>query len=61
MPQLMLTDERWVVTVDNSNWTGWPDAANPYVAPYPCWEAWNMVVHTLEEGEHMTDDAAGTT
>lgn len=49
MPQLMLTDERWVVTVDNSNWTGWPDAANPYVAPYPCWEAWNMVVHTLKK------------
>lgn len=49
MPQLMLTDERWVVTTDNANWTGWPDAKNPYVAPYPCWEAWNMVVHTIQK------------
>lgn len=49
MPELMLTDERWVVTVDNKNWTGWPDSANPYVAPYPCWEAWNMVVHTIKK------------
>jgi peptide/nickel transport system substrate-binding protein len=49
MPQLMLTDERWVVTTDNTNWTGWPDAANPYVAPYPCWEAWNLVVHNLKQ------------
>ncbi|MFZ0218090.1 MAG: ABC transporter substrate-binding protein [Candidatus Dormiibacterota bacterium] len=49
MPELMLTDERWVVTTDNDNWVGWPNAANPYVAPYPCWEAWNMVVHTIKK------------
>ena len=49
MPQLMLTDERWVVTTDNTNWTGWPSGADPYVAPYPCWEAWNLVVHNLKK------------
>lgn len=49
MPELMITDERWVVTTDSKNWVGWPDAANPYVAPYPCWEAWNLVVHNLKK------------
>ena len=48
VPELMLTEELHVVTFNNTYWTGWPSAADPYVAPYPCWEAFNMVMYKLQ-------------
>lgn len=48
MPELMLTEELWAITANNTYWTGWPNAADPYVAPYPCWEAWNQVLFKLK-------------
>ena len=26
----------------------WADEKDPYVAPYPCWEAWNLIVHKIQ-------------
>jgi len=48
MPEIMLLEELWVTTFNNTYWTGWPSAKDPYVAPYPCWEAWNMVIHKIQ-------------
>jgi len=48
MPEIMLTEELHVVTFNNTYWTGWPSAADPYVAPYPCWEAFNTVLYHLQ-------------
>lgn len=48
MPEIMLTEELHVVTFNQTYWTGWPTEDDPYVAPYPCWEAINLVVHRLE-------------
>lgn len=48
MPEVMLTEELHVVTTNETYWTGWPDAEDPYVAPYPPWEASNLVIHHLE-------------
>lgn len=48
MPEVMLTEELWVITFNEAYWTGWPNAENPYVAPYPPWEAWNLIVHTIK-------------
>lgn len=48
MPEIMLTEELHVVTYNQTYWTGWPTEDDPYVAPYPCWEAINLVVHRLE-------------
>jgi peptide/nickel transport system substrate-binding protein len=47
MPELMLTEELWAITANTTYWTGFPSAADPYVAPYPCWEAWNQVLFNL--------------
>ena len=48
VPELMLTEELHVVTFNDTYWTGWPSAADPYVAPYPCWEAFNTVLYHLQ-------------
>ncbi len=48
LPQVDLLEEFHVVTFNNTYWTGWPSAADPYVAPYTPWEAFNVVVHHLK-------------
>jgi peptide/nickel transport system substrate-binding protein len=48
MPELMLLEELHVVVFNETYWTNWPNEGNPYVAPYPCWEAWNLVVHEIQ-------------
>lgn len=49
MPEVMLLEERWVITYDQTYWTGWPTGSNAYVAPYPPWEGWNLIVHNLKK------------
>jgi peptide/nickel transport system substrate-binding protein len=48
MPEIMLLEELHVVVFNETYWTGWPGTDNPYVAPYPCWEAWNLIVHEIK-------------
>ncbi|RYH11974.1 MAG: hypothetical protein EON57_03880, partial [Alphaproteobacteria bacterium] len=48
LPQIDLLEEYHVVTFNNTYWTGWPSAADPYVAPYTPWEAFNVVIHNLK-------------
>ncbi len=38
MPELNLAVELHVIPANNTYWTGWPNADDPYVAPYPCWD-----------------------
>jgi len=48
LPQIDLLEEFHVVTFNNTYWSGWPSAENPYVAPYTPWEAFNLVIHNLQ-------------
>lgn len=48
LPQIDMLEEFHVVTFNNTYWTGWPSAANSYVAPYTPWEAFNVVIHSLK-------------
>ncbi len=48
LPQVDMLEELHVVTFNNTYWTGWPSAADPYVAPYTPWEAFNLVIHNLK-------------
>jgi len=48
LPQIDLLEEYHVVTFNNTYWTGWPSATDPYVAPYTPWEAFNVVIHNLK-------------
>jgi peptide/nickel transport system substrate-binding protein len=52
LPQIDMLEEFHVVTFNNTYWTGWPSAADPYVAPYTPWEAFNLVVHHLKPAPH---------
>lgn len=48
MPELMLLEELHVVVFNHTYWKGWPSSNEPYVAPYPPWEAWNLIVHRIQ-------------
>jgi peptide/nickel transport system substrate-binding protein len=51
MPEIMLLEELHVVIFNNTYWKGWPDEKDPYVAPYPPWEAWNLIVHKIQPAQ----------
>ena len=48
MPEIMTLEELHVVIFNETYWTGWPSSVDPYVAPYPPWEAWNLIVHNIQ-------------
>jgi peptide/nickel transport system substrate-binding protein len=48
MPEIMLTEELHVVIFNETYWKGWPNADDPYVAPYPPWEAWRLIIHKIQ-------------
>lgn len=48
LPQLTLAEEMHAVTVNTTHWTGFPTAADPYVAPYLPWEGYNLIIHRLK-------------
>lgn len=48
MPELMLLEELHVVVFNETYWSGWPGGEDPYAAPYPPWEAWNLIVHNIK-------------
>ena len=51
MPEIRMLEELDVIVINNTYWTGWASTEDPYVAPYPPWEAWNVIVHTLQPTE----------
>jgi len=51
MPELMLLEELHVVIFNETYWTAWPNESDPYAAPYPPWEAWNVIMHTIQPVE----------
>ena len=51
MPELMLLEELHVVVFNEAYWVNWPGEEDPYAAPYPPWEAWNLIVHNIQPAE----------
>ena len=47
-PQVSLTEEMHTLTFNTTHWTGWPSAADPYVAPFPAWDGFALVIHRLK-------------
>ena len=35
--EITLSEESWLRCYNSTYWTGWPNSANPYVAPYSIW------------------------
>ena len=48
VPEIMLTEELHVVTANTTYWTGFMNKADPYAAPYPCWEAFYLAMFKLQ-------------
>ena len=48
MPEIMLLEELHVVVYNEKYWKGRSGGEDPYSAPYPCWEAWNLIVHNIQ-------------
>jgi len=48
LPQIDLLEELQVTVFNNTYWTGWPSAADPYIAPYTPWEGFNIIKHHLK-------------
>ncbi len=46
-PQVSLTEEMHPITFNTTYWTGWPSAADPYVAPFQAWEGFALILHRL--------------
>jgi peptide/nickel transport system substrate-binding protein len=48
MPEIMLLEELHAVAFNETYWTGWPTSENPYVAPYPPFDSFNLVIHAIQ-------------
>jgi peptide/nickel transport system substrate-binding protein len=48
VPQVAIIEEVHAVTFNTTYWTGWPSAADPYVAPFQPWEGFTLVVQHLK-------------
>jgi len=42
MPTIILTEELHVITMNETYWTGYATAEDPYIAPYPCWNDFTL-------------------
>ena len=48
--EITLAEERHVVTFNNTYWTGWMNASNPYAAPYSLWAPFELSLLKMEPG-----------
>jgi peptide/nickel transport system substrate-binding protein len=48
LPEISLAEEFHTLVNNATHWTGWPNAENPYVAPYIPWEGYALVIHNLQ-------------
>jgi peptide/nickel transport system substrate-binding protein len=46
--EITLSEERWVRVYNYHYWTGWPNAENPYVAPYALWASIMLALLKVE-------------
>jgi peptide/nickel transport system substrate-binding protein len=47
LPEISLAEELHTLVFNATYWTGWPNAEDPYVAPYLPWEGFALVIHNL--------------
>lgn len=48
--EIELAEQRHVVTFNNTYWTGWMNAADPYAAPYSLWAATELAFLRVQPG-----------
>ncbi len=48
MPVLPVTQAKKIVPFNESYWTNWPSADNPYIHPATWWQSTHVIIHNLE-------------
>jgi peptide/nickel transport system substrate-binding protein len=48
LPEIPLAEEFHTQPFNNTYWTGYPSAEDPYVAPFVAWEGFARILHRLE-------------
>lgn len=48
LPEIPLVEETQTLAFNTTYWTGWPSAADPYMAPFIPWEGFARVVQKLQ-------------
>jgi peptide/nickel transport system substrate-binding protein len=48
LPEIDILEELHVITFNQTYWTGWPSAEDPYAAPYPPFDSFNLIIHNLK-------------
>jgi len=48
LPDISIGYENQAFVFNNTYWTGYPSAENPYTHPVPPWEGFNLIIHHLK-------------
>jgi peptide/nickel transport system substrate-binding protein len=51
LPEISLAEELHTMVFNTTYWTGYPNAADPYVAPYLPWDGFALVIHRLKAAD----------
>ena len=51
MPVLPVTQAKKIIPFNETYWTNWPSASNPYIHPATWWQSTHVIIHNLEPAQ----------
>ncbi len=51
LPVIPVTQAKKIIPFDNTYWTNWPTADNPYIHPPTWWQHTHVIIHNLEPAQ----------
>jgi peptide/nickel transport system substrate-binding protein len=51
LPVIPITQAKKIIPFDETYWTGWPTADNPYIHPPTWWQSTHVIIHELEPAQ----------
>jgi peptide/nickel transport system substrate-binding protein len=51
LPVIPITQAKKIIPFDETYWTGWPTADNPYIHPPTWWQSTHVIIHNLEPAQ----------
>jgi peptide/nickel transport system substrate-binding protein len=51
LPVIPVTQAKKIIPFDNTYWTGWPTAADPYIHPPTWWQHTHVIIHNLQPAQ----------
>ena len=56
LPVIPITQAKKIIPFDNTYWTGWPTADDPYIHPPTWWQHTHAIIHNLKPAEPGTSN-----